>query len=143
MVYKFAIPPSFLPKKNWRDVIALERKMMASENCNVSVDGFSGENYIAYKDFKVFFIPTEQNFTKHDYGVIFGSFAICSAKLSVSCNDRLIKLKYDDLDKIWKNFSIYHAKKVYNFKEYGISDKNVGELETLGKRKMLCEDAIA
>ena len=117
-----------LIQERWQNLIAFENKIVGSKQCNVSVDGFSGENYIIYNDFTVFFIPTEQNFTRQDYAVILGSFAICSAKLSLSCNDFLVRLKHDDQYKIWKNFSISHRNRIYDYREYGINDEEIVEI---------------
>jgi hypothetical protein len=85
------------------------------------VDAFSFENYTLFKNFTVFFHPTEQSFTRQDYGVILGHFAICSAKLSLSCNDDLIKVKYDEKYNVFKNFSLFYNNKMYDYREYRFS----------------------
>ena len=82
-----------LIQQRWQNFTAQEKKMTVFTQCNVSVDGFYFENYTLFKNFTVFFHPTEQSFTRRDYGVIFGHFAIFSAKLSLSCNDDLAKVK--------------------------------------------------
>ena len=107
-----------LIKEKWRDLIAREKIMTIFTHCNVSVDGFYFENYTLLKNFTVFFHPTEQNFTRRDYGVIFGHFAICSAKLSLSCNDDLIKVKYDKQYNVFKNFSLFYNNTMYDYREY-------------------------
>ncbi|CAB3993846.1 Hypothetical predicted protein [Paramuricea clavata] len=107
-----------LTKQRWRDLIAREKKVLASKYCNVSVDGFYFEHYTLFKNFTVFFHPTEQNFTRRDYGVMFGHFAICSAKLSLSCNDDLVKVKYDEQYNVFKNFSLVYNNTMYNYREY-------------------------
>jgi hypothetical protein len=68
-------------KQRWRDLIAREKEVLASKYCNVSVDVFYYPNYTLYRNFTVFFKPTEQSFTRQDYGVTFGYFAICSAMI--------------------------------------------------------------
>jgi hypothetical protein len=82
------------------------------------VDGFYFEHYTLFTNFTVFFHPTEQSFTRRDYGVIFGHFAICSAKLSLSCNDDLIKVKYDEQYNVFKNFSLFYNNTMYDYREY-------------------------
>ncbi|CAB4013878.1 Hypothetical predicted protein [Paramuricea clavata] len=57
-----------LIKQRWRDLIALEKEVLASKHCNVSVDAFHYPNYTLYRNFTVFFKPTEQSFTEQDYG---------------------------------------------------------------------------
>ncbi|CAB3990214.1 Hypothetical predicted protein [Paramuricea clavata] len=80
-----------LIKEKWLNFIVSEKKTAAFKHCNVSVDGFYSENYTLHTNFTVFFKPTNQNFTRQDYGVILGYFAICSRKLRLSCNDDLVK----------------------------------------------------
>ena len=96
-----------LIQQKWHNFIAREKKMTIFTHCNVSVDGFYFEHYTLLKNFTVLFHPTEQNFTRRDYGVIFGHFAICSAKLSLSCNDDLVKVKYGEQYNVFKNFSLF------------------------------------
>jgi hypothetical protein len=110
--------PDPLIQQKWQNFIAREKKMTIFTHCNVSVDGFYFENYTLFKNFTVFFHPTEQNFTRRDYGVIFGHFAICSAKLSLSCNDDLIKVKYDEQYNVFKNFSLFYHNTMYDYREY-------------------------
>ena len=107
-----------LIKQRWRDLIAREKEVLASKHCNASVDAFYYPNYTLYKNFTVFFIPTEQSFTRQDYGVTFGYFAICSAKLSLSCNDYLVKVKYGDQYNVLQNFSLFTNNKMYDYREY-------------------------
>ena len=99
--------------------------MTVFTHCNVSVDGFYFENYTLLKNFTVFFHPTEQNFTRRDYGVIFGHFAICSAKLSLSCNDDLVKVKYGDQYNVLQNFSLFYNKKMYDYREYHFGNEGL------------------
>jgi hypothetical protein len=105
-------------QQKWQNFIVREKKMTVFTHCNVSVDGFYFENYTLFKNFTVFFHPTEQNFTRRNYGVIFGHFAICSAKLSLSCNDDLFKVKYDEQYNVLKNFSLFYNKKIYDYHQY-------------------------
>ena len=91
---------------------------MASKQCNVSVDGFYPENYTLYKNLTVFLKSTRQNFARGDYGVVFGHFVVCSAKLSLSCNDDLIEVKNDEPFSVSKNFSLFYKKKIYDYREY-------------------------
>ena len=105
----------------WWYFIAHEKRMMAHKHCNVTVDGFFLANYTLYKNFTVFFKPTQQSFTKGDYVVVFGRFAICSAKLSLSCNDDLLDVKYGEQYLVFKNFSLFHKNKMYDYREYRFS----------------------
>ena len=107
-----------LIKQRWRDLIAREKEVLASKHCNASVDAFYYSNYTLYRNVTVFFIPTEQSFTRQDYGVTFGYFAICSAKLSLSCNDYLVKVKYGDQYNVLQNFSRFTNNKMYDYREY-------------------------
>ena len=88
------------------------KKELAFKQCNVSVDGFFRNEYKLYKNFTVFFKPTKQSFTRQDYGVIFKHFAICSAKLSLSCNDHLVKVKYSEKYKLFKNFAFSYIARI-------------------------------
>jgi hypothetical protein len=47
-----------------------------------------------------------------------GYFAICSAKLSLSCNDYLVKVKYGDQYNVLQNFSLFTNNKMYDYREY-------------------------
>ena len=107
-----------LIQQKWRNFIAREKRMTASKQCNVSVDGFYFENYTLYANFTVFFKPTNQTFARQDYGVIFGFFAICSAKLGLSCNDELANVKYNQKYNVFNNFSLYYNNKIYDYREY-------------------------
>jgi hypothetical protein len=108
-------------QQKWQNFIAREKKMTVFTHCNVSVDGFYFGNYTLFKNFTVFFHPTEQNFTRRDYGVIFRHFAICSAKLSLSCNDDLIKVKDGEQYNVFKNFSLFYNNTMYDYREYRFS----------------------
>ncbi|CAB4020878.1 Hypothetical predicted protein [Paramuricea clavata] len=110
-----------LIKEKWRNFIVSEKITIAFKHCNVSVDGFYSENYTLHTNFTVFFKPTNQNFTRQDYGVILGYFAICSRKLRLSCNDDLVKVKYGEQYNVFKNFSVVHNKKIYDYREYRFS----------------------
>ena len=94
------------------------KQLLPFKHCNASVDGFFWNNYTLFKNFTVFFIPTQQSFARNNYGVILGYFAICSAKLSLSCNDHLIKVNYSEEYKVFKNFSLSYHKKYYDYREY-------------------------
>jgi hypothetical protein len=107
-----------LIQQRWQNFIAREKEMTVFIHCNVSVDGFYFEHYTLFTNFTVFFHPTEQNFTRQDYGVIFGHFATCSAKLSLSCNDDLVKVKYDEQYNVFKNFSLFYNNTMYDNREY-------------------------
>ena len=110
----------YITQLRWQYLVALEKEELPFKNCNVSVDGFFWNmyNYTLFKNFTVFFKPTQQSFTSKDYGVIKGDFAICSAKLSLSCNDHLIKVKYGGQYNVFKNFSLSYHMKHYNYLEY-------------------------
>jgi hypothetical protein len=107
-----------LIKEKWRNFIVSEKITTAFKHCNVSVDGFYSENYTLHTNLTVFFKPTNQNFTRQDYGVIMGYFAICSKQLSLSCNDDLVKVKYDEQYNVFRNFSLVYSNKIYDYREY-------------------------
>ena len=107
-----------LIKEKWRNFIVSEKITIAFKHCNVSVDGFYFENYTLHTNFTVFLKPTNQNFRRQDYGVILGYFAICSAKLRLSCNDELVNVKYGEQYKVYKNFSLLYNIKIYDYREY-------------------------
>ena len=110
-----------LIKEKWRNFIVSEKITTAFKHCNVSVDGFYSENYTLHTNFTVFFKPTNQNFTRQDYGVIMGYFAICSRKLKLSCNDDLVKVKYGEQYNVLKNFSLVYNNKIHDYREYRLS----------------------
>ncbi|CAB3981156.1 Hypothetical predicted protein [Paramuricea clavata] len=112
-------------KQRWRDLIAREKEVLASKYCNVSADAFYYSNYTLYRNFTVFFKPTEQSFTRQDYGVTFGYFSICSAKLSLSCNDYLFKVKYGDQYNVLQNFSLFYNSKMYDYREYQFGNEGL------------------
>ncbi|CAB4005130.1 Hypothetical predicted protein [Paramuricea clavata] len=114
-----------LIKEKWRNLIVSEKITIAFKYCNVSVDGFYSENYTLHTNFTVFFKPTNQNFTRQDYGVIMGYFAICSSKLRLSCNDDLVNVKYGEQYNIFKNFSLFYHKKIYDYREYRLSHNSL------------------
>jgi hypothetical protein len=114
-----------LIQQRWQNFIAREKIMTVFTYCNVSVDGFYFENYTLLKNFTVFFHPTEQNFTRRDYGVIFGHFAICSAKFSLSCNDDLAKVKYDEQYDVFKNVSLFYNNTMYDYREYRFGNEGL------------------
>ena len=115
--------PLIQPK--WQNFTAREKKMTVFTHCNVSVDGFYFENYTLFKYFTVFFHPTGQIFTRQDYGVILGHFAICSTKLSLSCNDDLVKVKYDEQYNVLENFSLFYNNKIYDYREYRLGNEGL------------------
>ena len=110
-----------LIKEKWRNLTALEKRSTAFSDCDVHVGGFYHENYTVYKNFSVFFKPTNQNFTRQDYGVISGYFAICSASLSFSCDKSLLEVQYGEQYEVFKNFSMFYERKVYDYSEYRLS----------------------
>ncbi|CAB3993515.1 Hypothetical predicted protein [Paramuricea clavata] len=114
-----------LIKQRWRDLIAQEKEVLASKYCNVSMDAFYYSNYTLYTNFTVFFKPTEQSFRRQDYGVTFGYFTICSAKLSLSCNDYLVKVKYGDRYNVLQNFSLFYNNKIYDYREYRLGNEGL------------------
>ncbi|CAB3993058.1 Hypothetical predicted protein [Paramuricea clavata] len=114
-----------LNKQRWRDLIAREKEVFASKYCNVSVDVFYYHNYTLYRNFTVFFKPTQQSFTRQDYGVTFGYFSICSEKLSLSCNDYLVKVKYGDQYNVLQNFSLFYNNKMYDYREYRLENEGL------------------
>ncbi|CAB4038199.1 Hypothetical predicted protein [Paramuricea clavata] len=63
-----------LVEQRWRDLITLEKNMLASKHCNVSVYAFYYSNYTLYRNFTVFFIPTGQSLARQDYGVFCNLF---------------------------------------------------------------------
>ena len=105
-------------EEKWWQLMATEKQNLASEHCNVSVDGFHRNNYTLFKNFTVFFKPTKQSFTWKDYGLIGGYFAICSTKLSLSCNDHLVRVTYGSEYKVFKDFSLSYRMKHYDYREY-------------------------
>ena len=135
-------------QQKWQNSIAQEKKMTVFTHCiNVSVDGFYFENYTLFKNFTVFFHPTEQSFTRRDYGVIFGHFAICSEKLSLSCNDDLFKVKYDEQYNVFKNFSLFYNNTMYDYREYRFSHdslemcaSNDSRIQALWRTRNSCSD---
>jgi hypothetical protein len=108
-------------KEKWRHFILTEKITKAFNHCNVSVDGFYSENYTLDTNFTVFFKPSKQNFTREDYGVILGYFAVCSAKIRLSCNDYLVRVKYGERYNVFENFSLVYNKKIYDYREYRFS----------------------
>ena len=90
---------------------------MPFKNCNW-VDGFFRNNYTLFKNFTVFFKPTQKSFTRQNYGVYLGYFLICSTKLTLSCNDHLVKVKYSEEYKVFSNFSLSYHKKHYDYRKY-------------------------
>jgi hypothetical protein len=106
--------------QKWQDFIVRE-KQMTFKQCNVSVDGFYFENYTLYKNLTVFLKPTQQSFTREDYGVVYGHFVICSAKLSLSCNDDLLEVKYSEEYLVFNNFSLFYNNKMYDYRQYRFS----------------------
>ena len=114
-----------LIKEKWRNLTALEKRATAYIDCNVHVGGFYRENYTVYKNFSVFFKPTNQSFARQDYGVISGHFLICSANLKLSCEKSLREVKYGEQYEVFKNFSMLYNKQVYDYREYRFSMNGV------------------
>ena len=109
-------------QQRWRELVAREKNNTAFQNCNLSVDGFFRNNYTLFKNFTVFFKPTQQSFTRQDYGVHLGYFRICSAKLSLSCYDNLESVQYSEKYTVFKNFSLSYQMKHYDYREYRLQD---------------------
>ena len=122
--------------EKWRNLVALEKRTTAYQRCSVSVDGFYHENYTVYKDFVVFFKPTRQNFSRLNYGVIAGYFVICSSKLQFSCNDRLVKIQYNEQYEVFKNFSLFYNNNIYDYREYRFSRKTLDMCDSKDSRVM-------
>lgn len=108
--------------QRWVQLILREKKSMAYNYCNASVVGFPMESYTIYNNFTVFFPTTKQLITRQDYGVVAGHFAICSTKLSLSCNDYLVTVTSG---KVWRNFSLSYNNKMYDYDEYRFSHDNL------------------
>ncbi|CAB4041391.1 Hypothetical predicted protein [Paramuricea clavata] len=103
-----------LIKQRWPGLVAREKKVLASKYCNVSVVVFYNSNYTLYRNLSVFFKPTQQSFTRQDYGVTFGYFAICSAKLSLSYNNSLVK---DGKPHIWEEKNLRTTSTEYTLED--------------------------
>ena len=114
-----------LIQQRWRNVTARDKQRIPYKHCNWSVDSFYHENYSIFKDFNIFFKPTNQNFTREDYGVISGYFSICSSKLSLSCNDYLLKVKYSEQYKVFNDFSLIYNNRKYDYREYRINNNMI------------------
>ena len=114
-----------LIKEKWQNLTALEKRSTAYADCNVHVAGFYHENYTVHKNFSLYFKPTNQSFSRQDYGVISGYLAICSAKLSFSCEESLVKVNYGQTYEIFKNFSVSYKNTVYDYSEYRLSRHGV------------------
>ena len=112
-------------QRKWRDWITQEKEKMAYKQCNVSVDGFFWENYTLYKNFSVFLRVTEQLFDWHDYGISAAHFTVCSAKLSLSCDYHLFRVKYREQYIVWKNFSLFYNNKMYDYREYRFNNNTL------------------
>ena len=110
--------PNYVIQQDWLNLMEIEKENLAFKNCNAPVDGFFLTNYTLYKNFTVFFHLTQQSFTRQDYGVVLAHFSICSAKLSSSCNDNLVKVRYGERYKVFKNFSLSYRMKYYDYREY-------------------------
>ena len=65
-----------LVQERWRNCIAREKRMITCNHCNDSVDGFYNENHTLCKNLTVCFKPTGQTFTRQEYRVIFGHYAV-------------------------------------------------------------------
>ena len=114
-----------LIQQRWRNVTVQHKQRIPYKHCRVSVDSFYHENYTLFKDFNVFLKPTNQNFTSEDYGVISGYFSICSAKLSLSCNDYLLKVKYSEQYNVFNDFSLMYYNRKYDYREYRINNNTI------------------
>ena len=114
-----------LIQHRWRNVTVHDKQRIPYKHCRASVDSFYHENYTVFKDFNVFFKPTNQNFTREDYGVISGYFSICSAKLALNCNDFLLKVKYGEQYNVFNNFSLIYNNRKYDYREYRIHNNMI------------------
>ena len=94
------------------------------------------KDYTVSKKFTVYYILTDQYFTKNDYAVIDGEPHICREKLRpflteytqedlLMCNDSILNIKYNDEYKVWNNFSILYKKKVYDYTEYRVLNDGI------------------
>ena len=93
--------------------------------------------YTVNKKLDVYVAPTDQHFTRNDYGVRYGKLlVICKEKLGpystdytqedlLMCNDSIINIKYDDEYKVWTNFSILYKNKVYDYTKYRVLDDSI------------------
>ena len=116
--------PDRLISEKWRNLTAWEKRTVAFKHCLASVDGFYHENYTLYKNFTVFFKPTGQHFRKQDYGVISEHFAICSTKISLTCNNYFqvqLTVQYNVFD----NFSFFYHNKIYDYREYRLRNESI------------------
>ena len=113
-----------LIQQRWRNVTVQDKQRIPYKHCNVSVDSFYHENYTLYKDFIVLFKATNQNFTREDYGVISGYFSICSAELSLSCEDYLVRIKYGQQYHVFNDFSLIYNNSKYDYRDYRINNNN-------------------
>ena len=109
----------------WKNITVQHKQIIPYKHCRVSVDSYYHENYTLFKDFNVFFKPTSQNFTREDYGVISGYFSICSAKLSLSCNKYLLKVKYGEQYNVFNDLSLIYSNRKYDYREYRISNNMI------------------
>ena len=71
------------------------------------MDGFFSENLEKQTLLFLSYLPIK-SFTRQDYGVILGYFAVCSAKLRLTCNDYLVKVKYGEQYNVFENFSLVY-----------------------------------
>ena len=57
--------------------------------------------------------------------MILGHFAICSTKLSLFCNDDLVKVKYDEQYNVFKNFLLFYNNNMYDYREYRFGNESL------------------
>ena len=105
-------------RDSWKLRIEWMKRHLPFEHCSVSVDGFFRNNYTLLKNFSVFFKPSQQSFTWKEHGVVSGYFRICSAKLSLSCIDHLVRVKYGRQYKVFKKFLLSYHQKHYAYHQY-------------------------
>ena len=110
-------------QKRWRYLMTKEKKELPLKHCNAWVETYSRNKYTLFKNFTVYFKPTQQSFTRKDYGVYLGYFRICSAKINLSCNEHLVKVKYNEKYKVFNNFSLSYHKKHYGYREYRLTSQ--------------------
>ena len=115
----------FLIRQKWIQFVVEEKKMAAIKQCNESVTGFYHTNYTLHKSFSVFLKSTGQSFQRQEYGVYLTRFVICSTKLSISCSNNLINVKYDEQYNVQYDFSLVYKKKIYQYSEYRLRNENL------------------
>ena len=105
-------------QQRWRKLTKKEKKSWLSNNVMYRWTVFS-ETSTNYTKTLLFSSNLQSKVLQGKIaGVIFKHFAICSAKLSLSCNDHLVKVKYSEKYKVFKNFALSYRKNRYDYREY-------------------------